>query len=84
MPPKIESAITEFHKWFTLIGIPFVIGLQMTILGKIETVAIKTGEHEIDIKYNKKDIAELQEKVNFLFNNYKYKATFRQTTEEPE
>jgi hypothetical protein len=84
MTPKVNSAITEFHKWFTLVGIPFLIALQLTILSKIETVSIQAAEHEIDIKYNKKDISELQQRVNVLMNDRKYRTRFKQTDEEPQ
>ena len=84
MTAKISSAITEFHKWFTLIGIPFLIGLQLTILSKVETVTIKANELVIDVKYNKKDIVELQQRINALFSDQKYRSRFNQTTEEPQ
>lgn len=84
MPPKVNAAITEFHKWFTLIGIPAIVGLQLTILNKVEANTIKIGEHEIDIRYNKRDISKLQNDVNYLFSDQKQRGAFKQTTEEPQ
>lgn len=84
MPPKVSAAITEFHKWLTLVGIPAIIGLQLTILDKVEANTIKIGEHHIDIRYNKRDIAKLQNDVNYLFLDQKQRGAFKQTTEEPQ
>ena len=84
MSPKVNSAVTEFHKWFTFVGIPFLIGLQLTILGKIESVTIQSKEHEIDIKYAKNDIRELQLRVDALFVEPKMRSRFKQTDEQPQ
>lgn len=77
MKEKISTAVTEFHKWLTLIGFPFMIGLQLTILSKVEANTIKISEHEITIKYHSFDIAELKDGVKLIFQN-----RFKQTTEE--
>lgn len=84
MPPKVSAAITEFHKWFTLVGIPAIISLQLSIIGKLESNTIKVGEHEIDIRYQKRDIAKLQNDVDYLFSDRKQRGAFKQTTEQPQ
>ena len=84
MSPKVQSAVTEFNKWFTQIGILFIIGLQLSILNKVEAVTILANEHGIEIKYAKNDIRELQLRVDALFIEPKVRSRFKQTDEQPQ
>lgn len=50
MTIKNNTAITEFHKWATLVGIPAIIILQLDNRQKLEDMNLLLNRHDVKIE----------------------------------
>ena len=50
MTTKQSTAVTEFHKWLTIVGIPAVIALQLDNRQKLEEMNLLLARHDEKIE----------------------------------
>jgi len=50
MTQKQSLALTEFHKWLTVVGIPAVIVLQLNNLKKLDEMNLLLNRHDVKIE----------------------------------
>ena len=50
MTQRQSLALTEFHKWLTVVGIPAVIVLQLNNLKKLDEMNLLLTRHDVKIE----------------------------------
>ena len=50
MTIKNNSAVTEFHKWLTIVGMPVLIGLLVENNKKLDEINLLLNRHDVKIE----------------------------------
>lgn len=69
MTQRQSLALTEFHKWLTVVGIPAVIVLQLNNLKKLDEMNLLLTRHDVKIE----DTIKVDEAQNIRLDKIDYR-----------